>query len=268
VSTTTGPTPGGWRLAVPGASAGTCAFPAAAPDRVDATARLRHRRLLALLLGGLAGFVGLLVVVAVLTRLGPPMTCRQLVCGVHAPVGSPVTSGTLFVDPRTGFSVRYWQASSVSTSGGVLQLDYENGAGFPDSSTPAGTYRGELQFAAMKTATSPDQVVADVANQIAPGAQLAYVVPNASVGYQAGYGAAYDYYPNSGAGNGQRFRLVVLAAVRAGLAVVVVADGPYVDFSQPALAGSIYHPAIADVFPALFADPSIDSVLWPGERAP
>ena len=86
---------------------------------------------------------------------------------------------------------------------------------------------GEVQVADAVTNSgdSPQSVVNAVVSQIAPSAQMAYPV-DALVGDVAGYGAVYDANVNSSSGAQIDYRLVVMAAIRNGVAVVVLAFGP------------------------------------------
>jgi hypothetical protein len=59
---------------------------------------------------------------------------------------------------------------------------------------------------------------------------VAYVLPNATVGYQLGYGAVLDVYPQGTSGSIRRNRIVVLAAVKNDLALIGGAIGPYRPF--------------------------------------
>ncbi|HLI16508.1 MAG TPA: hypothetical protein VKV23_10735 [Acidimicrobiales bacterium] len=261
----------GWRAVAH--AHGWFSYPAATPDQVGRTVRLSRPQLLGILLGALAGFSVLLVAVALLARPGAPVRCTVLACSGQ-PVGPPVASGSLYVNPTSGFSVRYWippllpATGSASTAGNELELSFASLANMPPGS-PAGAYYGQLQFFALEAqGASPEQLVAQVVGRLAPGAALAYVLPGASVGYVPGYGAAYDYYPSTGAGTAERYRLIVLCAVHAGLAVFALADGPYLDFSQDGIPAIIHHATIADEFSALLADNSVDSVRWPSERSP
>ena len=50
---------------------------------------------------------------------------------------------------------------------------------------------------------------------------MTYPLPDALVGYTPGYGAVYDAQVNSSGGRQVDYRLVVMAAIRNGVAVVV-----------------------------------------------
>ena len=63
------------------------------------------------------------------------------------------------------------------------------------------------------------------------GASVAYEIPNASVGYEPGYGVVADVYPRDTSSAYSRLRVIVMTAVRHDYALIATAAGPYHEFS-------------------------------------
>jgi hypothetical protein len=218
--------------------------------------RLSHHQLLYLVGGGL-GFVGvLLVVVAIVVRSSPSdcgLTCYR------PPTGPPLATGHPFTSSQFGFGVTYYDVPGASkvtpaTQPDSLTLDYGND--------------GILQFKGVATnGQTPQQIVESWVAGHLPDAHQAYVVPNASVGYQMGYGAAYDVAPQGGAGNGNGTRAIVSAAVKGNVAVLCVVLGEYHKFAFGDGGLNDGHPSPADTIAAFFADPDLNTVHWSGDPA-
>jgi len=214
--------------------------------------RLSHHKMLYLLGAGL-GFVGvLLAVVAIVVRPSPSncgLTCYR------PPTGPPVQSGHQYTSSQYGFSLTYFDvpgAGKVSpgTEADSITLDYGRD--------------GVLQFKGVAlNGQTPQQVVESWVAAHLPDAQQAYVVPNAAVGYQIGYGAAYDVAPQNGSGSGNGTRAIVCAAVKGNVAVLAIVLGEYRKFSFNGLNDG--HPSPADTIAAFFADPDVNTVLWKGD---
>ena len=138
-------------------------------------------------------------------------------------------------------------------------MNYDGGGGL----------RGELQIGALSAdGRTAEQIVISEIDKIANGAQLAYVIPGSMIGYQPGFGAAYNFTSNSSDGQSATDRVIVMASVLGGVAVVLVCAGPLVPFGSGPGQYNDGHPSIADLEIAQFGDPIVDSVMWPGERTP
>jgi len=240
-------------------------YPPAAGPRVASTTRLGHRHLLSGLLGGLAGVVVLLIVIALIARTGPPVACSGLTCSIRPPTGPPVETGTVYTVSKFGFTARVSESFAgflpkVSTANDALTLSYSQD----------GTFLGVLQLTgeADNGSETAEQIVESEINRIANGAQLAYVIPGSMIGYQPGFGAAYNFEANTGDGESTEDRVIVLAAVHDGLAIVSVAAGPLVQFGEGKNQFNDGHVSIADSIVALTGDPVLNSVLWPGQTFP
>jgi hypothetical protein len=251
-----GPGPQGWPA---------YSYPAAAPPNVAAASRFSHRHVLSGLFGGLAGLVVILIIVSLVAKSAPAANCTGLTCAVRPPIGPPVEIGQLYTNQQSKFTARVIEsplipiAPTVAISNGNLLLTYGSG----DNSV------GELEIGGANiNGRTPEQIVDAIINQIASGAQLAYVIPGAMIGYQPGFGAAYNFSPNSGDGQSGNFRIIIFVAIKNGVAVVAIADGPFVQFGDGKGQFNDSHPSIADSIVALAGDPVVNSVLWPGQTSP
>ena len=88
------------------------------------------------------------------------------------------------------------------------------------------------------------------------------------IGYQPGFGAAYNFSSNSSDGQTSTLRVIVLASIRDNIAVVAVCAGPLQPFGEASGQYNDGHPSIADLEIAQAGDPIVDSVLWPGQSSP
>lgn len=230
--------------------------PASADQVAAALPRRRgHGRLLGALGGVLAALAVLFVGVAALATPGPgPTTCPPG-CP-RPPIGAPVSAPHVFVSRAYGFSAAYSDSpysADASADPRSLTLTY------PDLGA------GQVQLLAVPAGgATPEEVVAALMAQNVPGARKAYDLPGPQVGYSPGYGASYDVYPNSGSGSSERDRVIVLATVKRGLAVVAVATGPYHLFTADP-GNNDGHASPADLAVAFAMDPVVSSVLWPGD---
>jgi hypothetical protein len=75
------------------------------------------------------------------------------------------------------------------------------------------------------------QVVTDYIGKQYPKAQSDYEIPNTMVGYEPGYGEVDAFTPDNPYATYTQGRLLVMAAVKNGLALVAAAEGPKVKFT-------------------------------------
>ncbi|MFZ0668562.1 MAG: hypothetical protein WAM97_22625 [Acidimicrobiales bacterium] len=243
-------------------------YPAAGGQRVAGTRKLGHHHVLAGLLGVLVGLGAVFAVIGVVAPPSKPTTCTTTACLSEPPTGIPVQNWPVYKNAKYGFAVTIVNVApgikaSQSDANNQLTVNYSEGS----------TQFGYLQVAGVPDqngSQTAEQVVDSIVNNNASGAQLAYVIPGAMVGYQPGYGAAYDFTGNSGDGSNQTQRIIVMAAVRNGLAIVTFCVGVKVAFGDGK--GQIdltdHHTSIADSLPALFGDPTVNSIQWPGQTTP
>ena len=77
---------------------------------------------------------------------------------------------------------------------------------------------------------TPREIAWALIKRTFPDARTAYVIPNAMVGYQPGYGVVADDWPQGANSSFARMRIMVLVAVKNDLALVASATGPYHQF--------------------------------------
>jgi hypothetical protein len=172
-------------------------------------------------------------------------------CG-RPPIGQPVTVNPRFTSADGAFSVSYPGAATAYTSifepDGVT-LDLHAGDG--------GTLRLFGEPAAGRT---PRRIAEDLIKKRHPEATTDYEIPNALVGYQLGYGVVADVFPTGA--QADRQRVLVMVAVKNGLALVAAATGPYHEFTPDFGSG---HPSGANFFLALDMGKYVNSFTWRGD---
>ncbi|MGH8989574.1 MAG: hypothetical protein ACRDXC_13435 [Acidimicrobiales bacterium] len=245
----------------PTASAGPASAGARASfspaDPAPPTRRIRRRHLFGLLALTLLVVSGALVLAAFLLRPSPPKHCTALFdCGGPVARGA-VHSGTIYKSRKFGFQVEYGPNSGLQKSPDGIIVSY---------SGPTTDEQGQVEVVGLRSGnTSASDVVSSVAQQIAPDATEVYEVPNPYIGGIPAVGEAYDVEADGSSDSNSLDRLIVLAAVRGDLAIAVVDMGPYWQFSSSntAVMNLNDHPSPADQYAALFADPMVNSVVWP-----
>jgi hypothetical protein len=214
--------------------------------------KVTHRRL-ALVVG--AG-VGVMAVVALgISALvtSPP---GRYVCPPHCgapPIGTPIMTNPRFTSTDGDFSVSYpgpGTAYRPTFKPNTVVLDLTAG--------DTGTL--ELHGEAAN-GRDPRQVAEDLLRRRYPNATVAYEIPNASVGYQPGYGVAADDYPQGGMGTYTRLRILLMVAVKNDYALVGAAVGPYHEFSPSVIS----HPSGANLELALYMGKYVNSFTWRGD---
>jgi len=178
-------------------------------------------RLLVILVVGLAVAVGVVVTTSVLITEPMERYYCPPDCG-RPPTGEPVQASPRFVAPDGAFSVSYpspGSAYDITTEDDGVSAEFTAGDG--------GTM--EL-FAEPAAGRSAEQVVDDLLKERQPDATVAYVLPNATIGFQLGYGVVLDVYPKGADGVSTRTRIVVVAAIKNDLTLIGAAIGPFREF--------------------------------------
>jgi hypothetical protein len=224
--------------------------------------------MVALLLAGLTLLTLVLVLVAKVAPPAPPAPCNPGNCE-HPPHGRVVSgapqalpgpalygSEVTYTSP-TGFSLRYWPRfgpSGNTNQDQVVPTYYKQGIklSFEVSSSSGSSPFLEI-LGARYSGSAADLVVAEI-QDVAPGATLAYTVPGAWVGYEPGFGEAFDYEPPFSFTSAGEERIIVLASVVDGFAVVVVASGSLLSPVGPNDFWWDGHPSPADLSVAYLAD--------------
>jgi hypothetical protein len=210
-----------------------------------------------LLSGG--GLFILITIFQIYSRLQQPVpvSCSPPACVVPPPKQTPLSPPHTYTSSKYGFSLQYSTQNITPTQTTSNSISWD--AQLNDGSEVSWTVLGGS--AAGKSAS---QIVDDVQSKNFPDAQPVYSIPDAAVGYTLGAGRVYDVTLSPANGQAVRDRLVVMAAIKKGIAVVIAGYGPYVK-SSPSSSG---HPDPAEtplVHLGDFEETSM-SVIWPGDR--
>jgi hypothetical protein len=226
------------------------------PDDSYQAAVVRHTSHVALL-GSLSLVAALVIGVTIAVSLWLTPSEVKYVCPPDCgrpPIGQPVTVNPRFTAADGSFSVSYPGPDTAYTAefdpNGVT-LDLHAGDG------------GTLHlFGEPADRRTPRDIAEQLLLKTYPNATVDYEIPNALVGYQPGYGVIADVYqagPNSGE---SRLRVLIMVAVKNGLALVAAAAGPYHEFSPDFGSG---HPSGANFFLALDIGKYVNSFMWRGD---
>jgi hypothetical protein len=159
----------------------------------------------------------------------------------------PVHAYPRFTSADGKFSVAYFPAAKVTKGSDGVVLRYP------------GLFDGEIRlFETPARNRTPLQVVHDYITNRYPNAQSDYEIPNAMVGYEPGYGEVDDYSPDNPYATHSQGRLLVMAAVKSGLALVATAEGPKETFT-PKNSG---HPSGVNLMIAQALGNSVNSFTW------
>jgi hypothetical protein len=176
---------------------------------------------------------------------GSPLPGEQPPVGQPAPApGALVQSFPRFTSSDLGFS--------VATPPGAKHAP--NVTGIVDLRNDG----VEWLFGKPAEGSTPRQIAQDLIQSNWPGATLAYPIPNAMVGYQAGYGEIDDYSPVDSSGTSNHLRVLVMVAEKHGLALIAMAIGPY----APLTGG---HPTGAGLEIAKALSYFVNSFTWRGD---
>lgn len=174
-------------------------------------------------------------------------------CG-RPPTGLPVATNPRFTAPGGEFSVAYpapGAAYDVTTDDRGVTAVWTAGDG--------GTIRLAGRPAEGRTARDINQTLV---GSIFPDAQLAYELPNATVGYQPGYGAAYDFRPLAASSQADLLRVIAVVAVKNDFALIAIAGGPLREFT-PAFGPGPPSPANLQI--AQDMGKYVNSFMWRGD---
>jgi hypothetical protein len=211
-------------------------------------------RPLLLTLGGVLSLAAVAaVVVSMVVTPTPPRYVCPPDCG-RPPLGSPVATNPRFTSPDGAFSFSYpgpgtAYESTVNPDGVVLDF--------------VGGDTGTLElFGQPARDHTPQQIADELIEENYPDATVDYEIPNASVGYQPGYGVVVDDYPQDSTGTFTRLRLLLMVAVKNDLALIAAAVGPYHEFSPDFGTG---HPSGANLQLAMDMAKYVNSFAWRGD---
>ncbi len=196
--------------------------------------------------GGLVGLSGLLEKPS--ARYVCPPDCGR------PPMGQPVNVNPRFIAADGSFSVSYPSPDSaykVSTTDNSVTAVFEASDG--------GTLR---LFSEPADGRSPRDIANALVKKTFPDTKIAYEIPNAMVGYQPGYGLVADCWPQGAMSSYTRMRVVVIAAVKNGVALVAGAVGPYHAFGPDFGSGK---PSAVGLEIALDMGKYVNSFSWRGD---
>lgn len=212
-------------------------------------------------LGPVAVGVGVTVaaamVVAALMKPAPAAYVCPPNCG-RPPLGNPVETNPRFSGDGGAFSVAYPGEGSAYE----ITLDPPGIKGV--QARYVGGDTGILMlFGEPARGRAAKQVVQDVLKSKFPGSTVDYEIPNASVGYESGYGVVADVYPRDASSTFSRTRVIVMAAVRHDYALIATAAGPYHEYTPHYGTG---HPSGANLEVAMDMGKYVNSFRWFGDR--
>jgi hypothetical protein len=204
------------------------------------------------------GLFLLVLIFQVYSRLQQPtpVSCSPPQCVVPPPQQAPLSSPHRYTSSQFGFSLEYSTQNITPSQTTASSISWD--AQLSDGSEVSWTVLG-----GHANGRSPSQIVDEVQSKNFPDAQTAYSIPGASVGYMPGAGKVYDVTIAPANGQALRARLIVMASIHKGLAVVVAGYGPY-ERSSPSSSG---HPNPAETPLVHLGDfeESTMSVTWPGQ---
>ncbi len=194
------------------------------PGRYTAPARRGPKYVATLGIWALVLAVGMVILTVVDSRV-PDVPNRYSCppdCG-RPPTGLPVATNPRFTAPGGEFSVSY------PASGAAYDVTLEtNGITAVWTAGDGGTLRLFSQPAEGRNA---EQIATALIDNGFPDSQRSYTLPNATVGYQPGYGEVVDFQPMVGSNQSNPLRVIVVAAVKNDLALIAVAAGPFREFT-------------------------------------
>lgn len=174
-------------------------------------------------------------------------------CG-RPPTGLPVAINPRFTAPDESFSVSYpvpGAAYDVVTEPDGVTAELTAGDG------------GMLRlFSRPAAGRDARQVIDDVMADAFPNAITDYELPNATVGYQLGYGEVADFQPPGSSTIDDATRVIALAAIKNDLALIAVAAGPYREFTPEIGPGP---PSPANLQIAQDMGKYVNSFMWRGD---
>ncbi|MEI6252122.1 MAG: zinc ribbon domain-containing protein [Mycobacteriaceae bacterium] len=214
-------------------------------------------RVLGSMVAGVGTAVAVAVAVAVFIKPAPAAYACPPDCGGPT-LGKPVESNPRYSGDNGAFSVAY------PGEGTAYEVTFD----------PPGINGVQLKYVAGDTGMltlfgvpaggrTPKQIAQEVLATKYPGAAVAYEIPNASVGYEPGYGIVADVYPRDSSSSYNRLRVIVMAAIRHDYALIATAAGPYHEFSPNYGTG---HPSGANLEVAMDMGKYVNSFRWYGDR--
>jgi zinc-ribbon domain len=214
--------------------------------------------------GAVAGLIAAFTVISVLI-VPKPATCGEtVICPHPSPVKLPLANPNHYESKTFHYVLEYFdQGPLTDDHGKALPRSVENDTsiGWELQGTSGGviypiTFTGEGA-----NHRSAAQVVEQIQAKSYPNATLAYHIPGAEMGYNDGYGNVYDIRFAVAGGESARRRLIVIAAVKNGLAVELVSVGPF----RASNYKDDLHPNPANTKIVNYFDDIVNTVRFPGD---
>ena len=240
-------------------------FPSATAGQIRSIRGVGPRRLVFVLLAGLGVGVGVFVILAVLVPSSTPAPCVSLHC--FTPFGpTPITKGTTYTSTE-GWGVTWYPPRAPSSRLRHRPLrPAPPTTSFALNSPPRRIQprTGRLFFiGGPAPGQSSSQLVSALQQSNIPNTTPDYVLPGTTLGYEIGYGEAFETTPNSFEGDDFTYEVVITCAVVNGYAVCAYAVGPRVPVSQ-----FVNHPTPSQLVLSLWSDPDSEGVFWKGHPVP
>lgn len=190
--------------------------------------------------------------------------------GVGVAPGPPVYSLPRFSPSGGAFSVEYLPQGKQPFNTTVTPTIGSNGVALKWTEANGQLFGEATLFGEPAGNQTARDIVDGLIQKYYPGAELDYEITNAMVGYQPGYGVVENYYPQAGASSATSLRVLVMVAVKNGLALVATADGPRVAFHQATDQdsngpGVTDHPSGTDLAVAQWVGGLFNSFSWKGD---
>lgn len=203
----------------------------------------------------------LLILIAIfssISQLQQPgsVNCPSNSCPIPPPRPGRLSASHRYTSSRYGFSLDYSTANIKPSHVTSASIAWDGT--LSDGSEVAWSFTG-----VPATGRSPEQIVSAAQSNNFSDAQQAYTIPDAGIGYTGGFGNVYDVNISTGSGSEVHDRLVIVAAVRGGLAVVMVGLGPYKRTSPSS--DSQPNPADTPLVELGDFEENIGSVTFPGQ---
>ncbi|HZT96114.1 MAG TPA: hypothetical protein VFB34_04670 [Chloroflexota bacterium] len=213
-----------------------------------------HRHHIWLTAGGV--LVAFIVLLNILAALGQSANKCVHSCRIPPPpVSSPAAASSRFHSSGLGFTLSYDKSvtgspSNQTGSSVAWQWPLKSG-GYFDAQFQGSRARG----------TSPLQLVNALHGRSFSQFQPIYPVAGAEIGYVLGAGEVYEGQWTPLQGQSQTERMVIMAAIKGGVGVTLVCEGP-----KTADNGSHPNPAQIGVGADQWCDQTLNTVTWPGEK--
>ena len=214
--------------------------------------------------GVVAGIVVFMIVLGSVAALAAPLRAKPGECGASTCPKPPRQAPALgaphvYTSSRFGFEVAYYDHPEFGNALRIAVQD-DHQIGWTITSAKSGLNYPITIAGQDAGSASADAIVDSIQKSKYPDAVKVYSIPGLQLGYQNGAGTVYDVNLKSGTGSSVHGRLIVAAAIKSGIAVTVVALGPYVKTTP-----SDGHPNPSDTPLAGVADDLASNITFKGD---